>query len=109
MRDTQLAKVGMILMMALAVPVVGASDLAREQRLKDQIIDAILDGEPTMLTADGLGNYHCSTSLDIHATFMALKPLRRQRENATTFSTFVTTGQLNCGQSRRATACGSVA
>ncbi|MDJ0832233.1 MAG: DUF3530 family protein [Gammaproteobacteria bacterium] len=30
-----------------------ASDLAREQRLKDQIIDAIFDGEPEMLTADG--------------------------------------------------------
>jgi pimeloyl-ACP methyl ester carboxylesterase len=30
-----------------------ASDLQREQRLKDQIIDAILDGEPLMLNADG--------------------------------------------------------
>ena len=30
-----------------------ASDLAREQRLADQIVDAILDGEPEMLTADG--------------------------------------------------------
>ena len=29
----------------------GASDLAREQRLKEQIIDAILDGEPVMLRA----------------------------------------------------------
>jgi len=30
-----------------------ASDLAREKRLKDQIIDGILDGEPQMLVADG--------------------------------------------------------
>jgi len=30
-----------------------ASDLARETRLKDQIIDAILDGEPHMLKASG--------------------------------------------------------
>ena len=30
-----------------------ASDLEREQRLKDQIIDAIFDGEPEMLSADG--------------------------------------------------------
>lgn len=30
-----------------------ASDFARETRLKDQIIDAILDGEPLMLTASG--------------------------------------------------------
>jgi hypothetical protein len=30
-----------------------ASDLAREQRLAEQIVDAILDGEPVTLTADG--------------------------------------------------------
>lgn len=42
-----------VLFFILASPVVCASDLAREQRLKDQIIDAILDGEPQMLTADG--------------------------------------------------------
>ncbi len=30
-----------------------ASDLAREQRLHDQIIDAIFDGEPELLNADG--------------------------------------------------------
>lgn len=30
-----------------------ASDLERETRLKDQIIDAIFDGEPLMLEADG--------------------------------------------------------
>ena len=29
----------------------GAADLAREQRLKEQIIDAILDGDPVMLRA----------------------------------------------------------
>lgn len=31
----------------------GAADLAREQRLHDQIVDAIFDGEPLMLEADG--------------------------------------------------------
>jgi len=30
-----------------------ASDLAREQRIHDQIVDAILDGEPIMLSAAG--------------------------------------------------------
>jgi len=32
---------------------VQASDLAREQRLAEQTVDAILDGEPVMLAADG--------------------------------------------------------
>ena len=30
-----------------------ASDLAREQRMSDEIIDAILDGNPEILKADG--------------------------------------------------------
>lgn len=30
-----------------------ASDLAREQRLAEQTVDKILDGEPVMLEADG--------------------------------------------------------
>ncbi|MCK4707666.1 MAG: DUF3530 family protein, partial [Gammaproteobacteria bacterium] len=32
---------------------VHASDLEREQRLMDQIVDAIMDGDPEMLTAEG--------------------------------------------------------
>ena len=40
---------------ASAVPSDGAPDWAREQRLKDQIIDAILDGEPIELKAGGHG------------------------------------------------------
>lgn len=43
----------LLLMLSLNSPVFGASDLAREARLKDQIIDAILDGEPHMLEARG--------------------------------------------------------
>lgn len=42
-----------VLLFIVAIPVVGASDFAREQRLKEQMIDAILDGEPEMLQADG--------------------------------------------------------
>lgn len=41
------------LLVILLVPVANATDFAREQRLKDQIIDAILDGDPQMLMADG--------------------------------------------------------
>ncbi len=37
----------------LIMPGIHASDLAREQRLQDQIIDAIFDGEPEILNADG--------------------------------------------------------
>lgn len=42
-----------LLLVSLAPNVNGASDLVREQRLKDQVIDAILDGEPVMLSAEG--------------------------------------------------------
>jgi len=35
------------------VSTVQASDLVREKRLMDQIVDAILDGDPEMLMADG--------------------------------------------------------
>lgn len=41
------------LLFFFALPMSYASDLAREERLKDQIIDAILDGDPEMLSADG--------------------------------------------------------
>lgn len=34
-------------------PAVGGSDLEREQRIHDQIVDAIFDGEPLTLHADG--------------------------------------------------------
>lgn len=41
------------LILGLLVNSALASDLEREARLKNQIIDAILDGEPQMLEADG--------------------------------------------------------
>ena len=40
------------LLIGLVLPA-HASDLEREQRLMDQIIDAILDGDPVMLDAAG--------------------------------------------------------
>lgn len=43
----------LILLLTLTTPL-PASDLAREQRIRDQIIDAIFDGEPVMLNAAGL-------------------------------------------------------
>jgi pimeloyl-ACP methyl ester carboxylesterase len=43
----------MLLIISFSSPVSGASDLEREARLKNQIIDAILDGEPHMLEANG--------------------------------------------------------
>ena len=43
-----------ILIISSAMPgTAPASDLAREQRLAEQTVDAILDGEPVMLEADG--------------------------------------------------------
>lgn len=45
---------GCLALSTLCLPgVLQASDLAREKRLADQIIDAIFDGEPFYLTADG--------------------------------------------------------
>ncbi|MGV6827563.1 MAG: DUF3530 family protein [bacterium] len=41
-----------VLSLVMSFPVFG-SDLAREQRLKDEIIDAILDGDPVELDAKG--------------------------------------------------------
>ncbi len=46
-------KIFLLTMLAFLTGQVMASDLAREQRLKDQIIDSILDGEPEMLMAEG--------------------------------------------------------
>ena len=39
-----------LLMFSTGLP---AADLAREKRMMDEIVDAILDGDPEMLTADG--------------------------------------------------------
>lgn len=41
-----------IFIFMLSAPVAQASDLTREKRLMDQIVDAIFDGEPEMLNAD---------------------------------------------------------
>lgn len=43
----------LFLFLISSLPLSHASDLAREERLKDEIIDAILDGDPEMLSADG--------------------------------------------------------
>ena len=46
-------KLAVILFTALVfIPLAQSSDLAREQRLKEQIIDAILDGDAQMLSAE---------------------------------------------------------
>lgn len=46
-----------ILFCMLLSPVVAASDLGREQRLKDQIVDAILDGDPVDLPRGDGGTF----------------------------------------------------
>ncbi len=44
---------GLLLLLFGVTTAVQASDLAREKRMADEIVDAILDGEPVWLEADG--------------------------------------------------------
>jgi len=67
-----------ILIISTTLPGAGtsqAADLEREQRLADEIVEAILDGEPVMLTADGhefLGIYTPAESEPEHGAAIIL-------------------------------------
>ena len=53
------------LLLSLLLPGLGAAtDLAREQRLAEQIEDAILDGEPLWLEVDGQRFFSILTEAD---------------------------------------------
>ncbi|MBA1446689.1 MAG: alpha/beta hydrolase family protein [Chromatiales bacterium] len=58
----------LLLLMLFLSQTAFAADLAREQRIADQIVDAILDGEPVWLEADGHRFLSIHTETDAQET-----------------------------------------